>query len=177
MTARTSPQKMKTNIQKALALLENVTPLRVDCGKLCGGRCCHADENAEGMRLFPDEPAPAGLRVSDLPDGGRLAVCSGTCDRRFRPLACRIFPLFPHLGADGRVRAVWDVRALRVCPLVQGRYCPDRAFVRAVRKAGRLLAATPEGRQFLQEQAAELDRLGAIVPHWQPLPRRHSHKP
>ncbi len=167
---------MKTNIEKALALLEAVTPLRVDCGKLCGGRCCRADKEAEGMRLFPDEPPPKGLRVSDTADGGRLAVCDGTCDRRFRPLACRMFPLFPHLGADGRVRAAWDPRALRVCPLVQGRYCPDRAFIRAVRKAGRLLAATPKGYQLLQEQAAEMDQLAALIPRWQPLPRRNSHK-
>ena len=167
---------MKTNMEKALALLENVTPLAVDCGKLCGGRCCHADDEAEGMRLFPDEPAPQGLRVCAPPDGGRLAVCDGACDRRHRPLACRMFPLFPHLGADGRIRAVWDVRALRVCPLVQGRYCPDRAFIRAVRKAGRLIAATSEGRRFLQEQSAELDKLAAFVPRWQPLPRRNSHK-
>lgn len=176
MTAKISPPKMKTNIEKALALLEAVTPLRVDCGKLCGGRCCHADKEAEGMRLFPDEPPPKDLRVSDTADGGRLAVCDGTCDRHARPLACRIFPLFPYLGTDGRVRAVWDPRAWRVCPLVQGKYCPDRAFIRAVRKAGRLLAATESGRRFLKEQAAEIDQLAALIPRWQLLPRRNAHK-
>ena len=30
-------------------------------------------------------------------------MCDGTCDRYQRPLACRIFPLTPYLGKDGKI--------------------------------------------------------------------------
>ena len=41
-------------IKKAYELLDRVTPLTYDCGKLCGGRCCKGDGNT-GMWLFPYE--------------------------------------------------------------------------------------------------------------------------
>lgn len=159
------------------SLFNGVTPLAVDCGQLCGGACCKGGDEPVGMRLFPQEEAVAceGFCVTDTPDGGRLLTCDGRCDRAARPLACRLFPLFPYLSADGRIRAVWDPRAFRLCPLVRARFCPDRAFIRAVRKAGRRIAAFPEGRRFLLEQAAEIDAVAALIPHWQPLPRRGRH--
>ncbi|MBQ8751588.1 MAG: hypothetical protein IJZ13_00605 [Clostridia bacterium] len=162
-----------TLYRELYALFDGVTPLSVDCGQLCSGACCKGGDEPAGMRLFPgEETAFDGAAVIDTPDGGRLLTCSGRCDREKRPLACRIFPLFPYLSADGRIRAVWDPRALRLCPLVQARYTPDRAFIRAVRRAGRRLTATPEGRRFLQENAAEIDAVAALIPGWQPLPRR-----
>ena len=44
-------------IQAVLAareLLENLTPLKTDCGRLCQAACCQGDENT-GMLLFPEE--------------------------------------------------------------------------------------------------------------------------
>ena len=154
-----------------------MTPLTADCGKLCGGACCRGGDEPAGMRLFPgEETAADGFCVTATPDGGRLLTCTGRCDRTARPLSCRIFPLFPYLSADGRIRAVWDPRSLRLCPLTQARCRPDPAFIRAVRRAGRRVAADPAGRRFLQEQAAEIDALSALIPRWEPLPRRRRHR-
>ena len=72
----------------------DLTPLAFDCGRLCGSHCCQGGADA-GMRLFPGETADSGFTVRDTADGGRLLLCGGHCDRRVRPLACRIFPLFP----------------------------------------------------------------------------------
>lgn len=168
-----------TLYRELYALFDDVTPLSVDCGQLCGGVCCRGGDEPAGMRLFPgEETAAEGFVVTDTPDGGRLLTCAGHCDRVARPLSCRIFPLFPYLSADGRMRAVWDPRAFRLCPLVRARYTPDRAFIRAVRRAGRRMAGVPEGRRFLLENAAEIDAVAALIPGWQSVPRRNRrHKP
>ena len=41
-------------VQEARALLENATPLKGDCGRLCRAACCAGDEET-GMLLFPGE--------------------------------------------------------------------------------------------------------------------------
>ena len=96
---------------------------------------------------------------------GRLLLCSGRCAREDRPLACRLFPLFPYLGEDSRIRAVYDPRAYRVCPLVRLReQVPlDREFVRAVRRAGRILAADEMLRADLCRQAREIDEFNGFL--------------
>lgn len=91
----------KGGLQKALDELENITPLKpFNCGKLCSARCCSGDEN-DGMGLFPGEEellkdcADFEIKKSEGNFGESVLVCRGECDRRKRPLACRIFPLFP----------------------------------------------------------------------------------
>lgn len=159
------------------ALLDDLTPLAKDCGRVCGAACCgdcrpaglpSAGESPCGMRLFPGEAAlldgVPGFTI--LPDSGSgLLVCEGRCDRRMRPLACRFFPLFPHLGAEGRVRAVYDPRAWRICPLVREHiHVPlQPAFVRGVRHVGRLLAEDPACRAELRRQAAEIDEINRFL--------------
>lgn len=166
------------------ALLEDVTPLEEDCGRLCGHRCCQSpgDEAVYGMRLFPGEADGRRRQELERTEGfsfptDRLLVCRGHCHRPARPLSCRIFPLFPHMDDSGRIRAVYDPRAWRLCPLVRyhDRVRLRPAFVRRVRKIGRLLAADPACREFLREQSREIDdinrflRLEAVRP---PICRR-----
>ncbi len=156
------------------SVLGTVTPLAADCGMVCGGACCRNlpggyGETPSGMLLFPGEdPNPAqnwpGARI--LPAGKeRLFLCGGGCLREQRPLACRIFPLFPYYREDGRIRAVYDPRAWRVCPLVRERAQVSlrRDFVRTVRLAGRLVARTEEGRDFLKWQSAEIDEINRFL--------------
>lgn len=159
---------------RAYTLLENRTPIHADCGELCGGACCKGSD-ADGMLLFPGEEAflqkvfaacpekPAGFTFTG-PAERRLLTCAGKCDRVFRPLSCRIFPLFPALGADGRIRVMLDVRALRVCPMAKTAARLDRDFIRAVRRTGRLLACLPACRDFLRRQTEELEELARLAP-------------
>ncbi len=131
-------------VRHARTLLEDVTPLKHDCGRYCGGACCGADEDGQGgMLLFPGEEMlypvlPEGwLIVRDdgvLPDM-RLLICDGRCRRNERPLACRLFPLLP-----AREGSALDQRAWAVCPLMaHGKAGLDPAFVRAVEAAGAAL--------------------------------------
>lgn len=170
---------MSNALERAYALLEDITPLTTDCGAVCDGRCCRESADSEGMLLFPGEEALlADTDFTIRPaDGGLLLTCNGTCDRTKRPLACRMFPLFPILTEEGRVKAVYDPRGYRMCPLV--RECAhvplDRDFVRAVRRAGRILTADPACAAFLRlqsEEITELNRLLKLEEERPPIARR-----
>lgn len=139
------------------AELRSVTPLKTDCGELCGGFCCKGgervgDDGDYGMLLFPGEETffrrADGYELSAqlASDGGSLSFvcCTKPCERRFRPLSCMIFPLIPYLppecrtpaSARGALTAVPDSRAAWLCPLVRGgQDGTDRRFSRAVVKA------------------------------------------
>lgn len=155
-------------LRQALALLEDVTPLDTDCGQVCDGRCCRPSADSIGMLLLPGEE---NLLIDEdytiIPaDGGMLLTCDGTCRREMRPFACRVFPLFPYVGEDGRVRAVYDPRGWRLCPLIQNcaRVPIRRDFVRAVRRAGRILMRDPACAAFLRAQSREIDELSRLLP-------------
>lgn len=145
---------MFSDIQQARDTLGDVTPLREDCGRLCGAACCAGDEDG-GMLLFPGEDCllpDASCTTLDLPGYGEatLVRCSGHCDRNSRPLACRLFPLAPVPTAHGW-EVVLDWRGRGVCPLTHkplGALRQD--FVQKAREAYRLIGQTPQGNAFLQ---------------------------
>ncbi len=145
-------------LDTARELMKDVTPLKRDCGRICGAACCRPDEDGRGgMLLFPgEEKYYSGgewyrLEPTDDVTGARLLVCSGTCPREERPLACRLFPLLPR--PDGDVKP--DRRARGVCPLSRGGLeAFDPAFVSAAREAARALCGEEPQRMFLRELEA-----------------------
>ncbi len=159
---------MANAMAQAWALLADVTPLAVDCGQVCDGRCCQPSEESEGMRLFPGEEALlADSDCTRIPaDGGVLLTCDGHCRREYRPLMCRLFPLFPYVDDRGRVRAVYDPRSYRLCPLTQqmAHVRLQPSFVRTVRRVGRLLMADEACAAFLREQSREIEDLWRLLP-------------
>lgn len=140
----------------ARSLLENLTPLKSNCGRLCGGACCQSDESGEnGMLLFPFEDElykqPIEGFAFHLADddtlfkGGRRLVCEGVCPREHRPLACRLFPLRIRLDTQGEEThavAEPDPRAWYICPLLEqgGLRAMSQEFIKAVEAAGDVLA-------------------------------------
>ena len=151
-------------VLQARELLRELTPLRQDCGRYCGGACCQSDEDGQGgMLLFPGEEAlyrqlPEGFSIAEdrgaVPDG-KLLVCGGFCRREDRPLSCRLFPLLPT-----RRGACLDRRAWSVCPLMDSGVkglAPE--FVAAVKQAGRLLYSCQEHAGFLDAVHAYNERL------------------
>ena len=145
---------------KLYRLFAGVTPLKTDCGVLCGAACCKGDETV-GMLLFPGEET--SLPVTEA-QGRRYVLCGGKCQRKARPLSCRIFPLFPAADEAGRIRVIADLRGLSVCPLARQaenvRF--DPRFVRRVKKAGRLLAKDPACLAFLRAVTEEIGEAGKL---------------
>ncbi|MBQ2991937.1 MAG: hypothetical protein IJD60_11735 [Clostridia bacterium] len=144
----------------ARAELENLTPLKSDCGRLCAAACCKGDAET-GMLLFPgEETLYAGCRFGSVKDTGfalggceaRLFVCQGRCDRENRPLACRLFPLFLKFKEDGSTKMRIDVRAKAVCPLTDyGVRALDPDFRHAARRAYDLLLADDTQAAYLKD--------------------------
>jgi len=155
-----------TNIyQRAYKILENVTPLPYDCGKLCKGACCKDNDVGTGMYLYPCEikmyknlPEWAEIEKSDFVYGGKAAhilSCNEHCDRKMRPLACRIFPLVPYDDGEG-IKIIMDPRAMDMCPVARGmKVSPE--FINAVTRAMNMLKKTKEGKEFIREQSRIID--------------------
>ena len=154
---------MNEDLKKARQILEDLTPLKTDCGRCCGAACCRdAEGEVNGMLLFPGEEDLYedldGYTMTPVPQG-TLLVCGGNCVRQERPLSCRIFPLLPVIR-DGQVKTVTDQRAKGICPLArQGKNALDPEFIRRVQEVGELLAKDDIQRRFLEELTAEQDEL------------------
>ncbi len=143
----------KKRLTEARRLLEDVTPLKRDCGRLCGGACCQSDESGQnGMLLYPFEESfyrkpieGFDFRLVDddtLTKGGKRLICEGSCPREHRPLKCRLFPLRLRVvtdddGATAHCEAELEPAAWAVCPLCeQGVQALSQAFVAAAKQAG-----------------------------------------
>ena len=152
--------------ENASALLENVTPLKTDCGLLCSAACCTDNGEAGScVWLLPGEEAGCdwgSVSSAVLPVTGiklNSLYCTSPCTRSRRPFMCRIFPLSPYYSVK---RGIWDVRmdrrAAAVCPLfksgVRG-LNPD--FISAARAAVTMLSEDAEGLKLLKALYAEED--------------------
>ena len=157
-------RKQQRSYQTAFRLLRDATPLRTDCGVLCGRRCCKGDDET-GMLLFPGEPT--ALRVIET-EGRRLAVCGGVCDRNERPLSCRIFPFFPFVKADGGVDVRIDPRGKAVCPLVRQAHDVrfSHRFLHRARRVGQQLCRDGECRACLWRIQQEIAQQQAFAAHF-----------
>ena len=150
---------------EARKLLENVTPLKTDCGLLCDHACCKPSEDAgQGVWLFPQEECEdmawgkkGDTRLPVTRIKAKILLCDGLCDRENRPFQCRIFPLVPFFS---KKRSEWDVRmdrrAYMICPLcTYGKKALDPAFIENAKKAVQLIAKTEAGERFLTALAQE----------------------
>ena len=159
-------------IRLAHQALETVTPIRQDCGELCGRACCKGDENT-GMWLLPGEAellqGQEGFSVRPCQDNGGypLLVCQGSCDRKYRPFACRIYPFFPLATEreDGslNIRVISDPRAAG-CPLAR-HTLPGRprdvtqSFRFRLAQAALALLEDPELRRYLLDTSRFLTEI------------------
>ncbi len=160
--------------KEAYRLLDAVTPLTVDCGRLCAHACCVSEDDEAGMYLYPGEGemyknvhAPwLKIETSDFLYGPEdkktpIAICNGTCLRTLRPLSCRIFPLIPYLKEGGKPEIIIDPRAKSMCPLAKTFTLADfePEFVRRVKLIFGVLLKNADVREFVIEQSYVLDEV------------------
>lgn len=152
-------------------LFDDCTPIKADCGQLCGSICCAGDDS--GMYLFPGEkevyklltPEWAHIEESDFTydfNGKQYTVplfmCNGSCDRFSRPLACRIFPLTPYLK-NNKLEIIIDPRAKSICPLAKGLLIDDfdPTFTANVKKAFVFLMKNKHFSHYMKIYSSYLD--------------------
>ncbi len=166
----------RRTFEKVYKLLENVTPLTVDCGELCEKRCCSEWEKGVGMYLLPGEEAMFSgdedwleweLHSTEeyefCPSWSgafHFVRCTKPCPREKRPFECRTFPLVPHITEEGVLEVRFNDDALHLCPLVR---CGDLSlldprFVRNVRKAWELLILDPMIKEDVIWQSRNRDK-------------------
>ena len=144
---------------KAYCEIGALTPLSADCGKLCGAKCCSGDEN-DGMIVFPGEEkllSSHGYTVTLREMNGfpvYFTSCNGRCNRVYRPLSCRIFPLAPILRND-TLEIIPDPRAKYLCPLLLADSVEEK-FKAAVFRAFSHLIADEKVREMLNHYTAML---------------------
>lgn len=157
---------MNEILKDAYERLYHRTPLGYyNCGRLCDGLCCRGD--CKGMWLYPHEEElladKDGFEVCETEGnyGYPMVICSGECNRAERPLACRIFPLFPLVyEVDGRLKieVVYDPRA-NMCPLAREKKPLDPSFIKEVRKAARSLARDEKILEYMKAVTLELTEI------------------
>ena len=92
-------------------------------------------------------------------DSDRTHFSGGTCDRRFRPLSCRIFPLIPYKKEGSPLTVIIDPRAKSMCPLAKTFRMDefDERFTEAVLYIFKVLIKEKHIREFILEQSYLLD--------------------
>lgn len=172
MKTKLTPKNFYTKLYK---MLENVTPLEIDCGQLCDGACCTVTDEVTGMYLFPAEremynPMPSWGEIQDIDftyNGGKSVdffTCEGKCDRSLRPLSCRIFPLVPYAKRGDKLSVIMDIRGRGMCPLATAMKKEDLSplFVERVTKAMQLCMLNRETREFIYSLSESIDEIEKI---------------
>ena len=157
----TSNNNLSGLIYDAYALIGTRTPIKADCGKLCGKACCKGD--AAGMVLFPGEEfilsGVSGFYIEDIEymdiHGIKLLLCDGKCNRDLRPLACRIFPVAPDINDSGNIGVQADIRGRRMCPIWDLEHV-DKDFIESIEKVFALLGQDETMLFFLRLISAEI---------------------
>ena len=138
---------------------------------MCGAACCQDtinDGSEAGMYIYPGERVMlkdySGIRIekSDFEYGGKcaeIAICKGVCDRRLRPLSCRIFPLIPYKKEGSPLTVITDPRAKSMCPLAKTFTMDDfdEKFTEAVLYIFKVLIKEKHVKEFVIEQSYLLD--------------------
>jgi hypothetical protein len=164
------------NWPRIYSLLEDVTPLAGDCGKLCGSVCCSEWEQGVGMYLLPGEECMFTKQESWLtwqehsteeyefcPSWtGKVyfIICNGACPRDKRPFACRTFPVVPYLNPAGGLEMRFDQAAALLCPLVKSGDLGllERRFLARARLAWEELLMEPLIKDDVEWESRRLDR-------------------
>ena len=147
------------------------TPLQEDCGALCGRACCQPGKNNDlGIYLFPGEEILFNQKESWLiwetqdpieqlfptswPTPVYFVRCTGSCPREARPLACRFYPLAPHLQRDGSLHLIYEtLDTPYVCPLITKDLPLQNKFIQTVTTAWQVMLQDPRIRDFVEEES------------------------
>lgn len=156
---------MKETIEEMYEMLDKVSPLDFDCGKLCGEICCVYDENEEhqevGLFLLPGEELmyedsdsfnlySLDSRDLDVPPSWKgdvyLVECINPpeCDRSIRPIQCRTFPLIAHISENKVLHMILDENEMPYeCPIIRDNIKLNDDFIKVTYEVWEKLIENP----------------------------------
>ena len=195
---------MKTTIKmrtwKAIyRLLDRVSPVDYDCGKLCGAACCSCPDDSTntdgtdyemGIYLYPGEEKIHNKKDDwlkwsveraedfEFPDswfGNVYFVRCKTppiCPREKRPLQCRTYPLAPHLTEDGTLHLIRNHEELPYsCPLIDEHMELNPDFVQATYTVWKHLIRDPLIFDLVEMDSETREFYGDEI-EFEPLPEK-----
>lgn len=147
-------------------MMDEVTPVDFDCGRLCGEVCCVYDDGEcrnkdlvlyllPGEELMYDDSEYFDVyyfnpRELDFPrkwtEDVFVVECRNPphCDRKLRPIQCRTFPLIPHLSRQGKLHMILDENEFPYdCPLISENIKLNDDFIRVTYKVWSILIGNP----------------------------------
>lgn len=183
---------IRKNTYKAIyRLLNKVSPLPDDCGKLCSAACCTcggdgANENSTdfdmGIYLLPGEEKLFTRKedwlkwsIEDAEDYEFPLSWSGKiyfircktpphCPREMRPLQCRFYPLSPYLDEEQNLRLILSTVALPYqCPLIEEKKTLQSAFTQATYTVWKRLIKDPLIWDLVEMDSKEIRKQGQKV--------------
>lgn len=152
-------------------LLDKVSPIQGDCGKLCNAACCTCGGDSQdqegldfdlGIYLLPGEEKLFTMKEDwlkwsveyaedyDFPDSwfGKVyfvrCKTPPVCPRETRPLQCRFFPLAPHFSDQGNLQLILSTSELPyICPLISEKTELNQEFIQATYTVWKRLIKDP----------------------------------
>ncbi len=166
----------KEMFQKIYRMLDDVSPVDYDCGKLCGSICCTCDiSNNEsdnydmGIYLLPGEEKMFTRKEEwinwnhllaedyEFPESWSGKVyfirCrkAPVCHREMRPIQCRTYPLAPHIDKNGVLHVILNMDPLPYeCPLIKDRMKLNDDFIEKTYEAWSILIKDPLIRDLIE---------------------------
>ena len=181
MKTKQSSALTRSDYEKIYHMLDAVSPIDTDCGKLCRAVCCSQEDAGEdaGIYLLPGEASvhdksdpwltwwSDSVDDYDFPASWTGTVdfvrCRGaaSCRRSLRPIQCRTFPLAVHLTPDGKLQMILnDMELPYRCPLIENGRPLNADFVRVTLEAWQLLITDPLIRDLVEEDSRARDADG-----------------
>ena len=192
---------MKSTIRKSTframyRLLDRVSPVPYDCGKLCDCVCCMPAGDELGIYLLPGEEKLFtgkedwitwnydNVDEYEFPDSwsGKVAFLScntpPVCDRKMRPLQCRTYPVAPHILEDEMLILILsDMEVPYTCPLIKENtnfnpeskddsFVLDEKFLRATYTVWKRLIKDPKIYDLVKMDSEERDFFIPVFPSW-----------
>ncbi len=170
----------KDEYRKIYTMLDKVSPVPYDCGKLCGSICC-SDSPFEAedsyIYLLPGEKEYLESEGCTLPivkerreehylpkswgEYVYIVKCPGSykCDRKHRPIQCRTFPLQPYISDKGKLEMTLCYEDLPYrCPFVEGKETISDEFVSATYDAWSALIKDKAIRDLVKQDSKDRNR-------------------
>jgi len=152
----------KERIEKIYEILNRVSPVDYDCGKLCNQRCCTYDGKDYSnddliIYLIPGEEKMFessksfevkhfDIKEINYPHSWKEGVYTvkclnpPKCERQIRPIQCRTFPLIPHIDKSNHFYLIFDESEYPYeCPLIKENISLNEDFINETYKVWRLL--------------------------------------